>query len=110
MGGELLGTGSACARRRAGAARCCMRSASGPWTAAEHPLGLDRIVSAVAPWVAPEQAPSREDESPKYAVPSDRLDRVSRARRLVLAPARDRGRHHTLVDEDRRGDECASHP
>jgi hypothetical protein len=33
---------------------------------------------------------------------ADRLDRVARARRLVLAAPRDRGRDHPLVDDDRR--------
>src|ERR1700726_1825670 len=56
----------------------------------EHVLRLHRIVSAVAPRVAPEQAPPRENQALKYAVLPDRLDRVARARRLVLAAPRDR--------------------
>ena len=58
----------------------------------EHSLGLHGIVSAVAPRVAPEQAPRREHRAPKYAVLADRFDRVARARRLVLAAPRNRRR------------------
>ncbi len=68
----------------------------------EHSLGLDRIVSAVTPGVAPQQAPPREHQAPKYAVLPHRVDRVSGARRLVLAAPRDRRRDQSLVDDDRR--------
>jgi hypothetical protein len=43
----------------------------------EHSLSLDRIVTAVAQWIASEQAPPREHQASKYAVPPDRIDRVS---------------------------------
>src|ERR1700677_746223 len=60
--------------------------------APEQSLGLDGIVSAVAPWVAPQQTPPSEHQTPKYAVPADRFQRIARARRLVLAASRDRRR------------------
>ena len=87
---------------RAGRAPVPRRLARRCGAGLEHSLGLHRIVSAVAPWVAPQQAPPREHQAPKYAVLPDRLDRVARARGLVLAAARDRRRDHALVDHDRR--------
>src|SRR5207253_1001316 len=69
----------------------------------EHSLGLDRIVSAVTPRVAPEKAPPREHQAPKYAVPPDRFDGVARARRLVLAAPWDRRGDDALVSDDGRG-------
>src|SRR5438445_13883749 len=86
------------------------RSHVGAGADPEHSLGLDRIVSAVAPWVAPEQAPSRENKAPKYAVPPDRFRRIPRAGRLVLAAPRQCGRHEALIDDDRRGDDRAHDP
>src|SRR5262245_1438524 len=68
----------------------------------EHSLGLYGIVSAVAPWIAPEQTPPREHSAPKYAVLPDRFDCIPRARRLVLATAGDRGGDKALVEDDRR--------
>src|SRR6185437_2561666 len=85
----------------AGRRRPRLRSCPAALSACEHSLGLDRIVSAVAPWVAPEQAPHCEHRAPKYAVLPDRLDRIARAGRLVLAAARDRRRDHPLIDDDR---------
>ena len=73
------------------------RSSAGAVAGREHSLGLHRIVSAVAPRVAPEQAPRREHRAPKYAVLPDRFDRIARARRLVLAAPRDRRRDEALV-------------
>ncbi len=84
----------------AGSARCALRRSVR--LDPEHPLGLHRIVPAVAPRVAPEQPPHREHQAPKYAVLPDRIDRIARARRLVLAAPRHRRREHPLVDDDRR--------
>src|SRR3989442_15398330 len=58
----------------------------------EHPLGLHGIVSAVAPRVAPEQAPRGENEAAPYAVGTDRFHRIARAGWLVLAAPRKRRR------------------
>src|SRR5689334_22107287 len=95
-----LGRGGA-ARRWAAKPRLNARSAATIGARSEHSLGLDRIVSAIAPRIAPKQAPPRKHQAPKYAVPLDRLDRVAGARRLVLAAPRDRRRDEALVGDDR---------
>ena len=62
-GGEAFGQASgALTRGRPGE-----RSVAGGWDVPENSLSLDRIVSAVAPRVAPQQAPPREHQAPKYA-------------------------------------------
>ena len=96
--------GVLCRGRPAGAGRDCGGDAAARinvprrGTGPEHSLGLDRIVSAVAPRVAPQQAPPREHQAPKYAVLPHRFDRVARARGLVLAAPRDRRRDQPLVE------------
>ena len=54
----------------------------------EDALGLDGVIAAVAERVAAQDTPRRQHEPAEYAVPLDRLRGVVRARRLVLAPAR----------------------
>src|SRR5271154_2219432 len=108
----MVGTfGSGCGARRLGARRqdplSGARSGACLRTNPEHCLGLDRIVSAVAPGVAPEQAPPGEHQAPKYAVPPDRLGRIPRAGRLVLTTPRNRRRDHPLVDDDGHDDHAA---
>ena len=83
MGGWLGRCAAAIRRLRAACPAPAQPPGSGPHP--EHSLGLHRIVSAVAPRIAPEQTPPREHQAPKYAVLPDRLHRVARARRLVLA-------------------------
>src|SRR4051794_18887379 len=61
----------------------------------------------MAPRIAPQQAPPREHQAPKYAVLADRVDRVARARRLVLAAPWQRRRDEPLVDHDRGEHETA---
>src|SRR3954454_7238223 len=51
----------------------------------EELLALDRVVAAVAPWVAAHDTPTRENRAADHAVRADGLDRVGRARRMVLA-------------------------
>src|ERR1019366_8613523 len=68
----------------------------------EESLGLNGIVSPVAPRVAPQQAPPREDRAPKYAVLPYRVDRIARAGRLVLAAPGNRRGDEALVEDDRR--------
>src|SRR5882672_9955125 len=96
MVGCLLG-----AARRAAPVSRFARSEATAVAAREHSLGLHGIVSAVAPWVAPQQAPRREHRAPKYAVLPNRFDRIARARRLVLAASGDRRRYQPLIDRDR---------
>ena len=86
---------------RLGSCSTRIRSAAGARTDFEHSLGLHWIVPAVAPRVAPEHAPHREHDAPEYAVGADRVDRIARARRLVLAAPGQRRRDRPLVDDDR---------
>jgi hypothetical protein len=76
----------------------------------EHPLGVDRVVPAGTPRVAPEQAPRGKRRAPQYAVLSNGLCRVPGARRLVPAPARKAGRDRALIDDDRGADQPPSNP
>src|SRR4051794_41470640 len=54
----------------------------------------------MAEGVAAQQAPAGQDDAAQYAVPRDRLYGVARARRLVLAAARQRRRDEPLVEAD----------
>src|SRR4051812_14571972 len=54
----------------------------------EEPLALDRVVPAVAPGVASQQPPAGEHRAAHHAVRADGVDRVRRARRMVLAAPR----------------------
>src|ERR1700677_2487582 len=81
-----------------------------PRTNLEYTLILHWIVSAVAPRVAPEQPPQGEHRAAKYAVLPDRIDRVVRARRLVLAAPRQDRREHPLIDDDRRDGQSTDDP
>src|SRR5207244_1949102 len=76
--------------------RCGRASRLAALLAPEHPLRLDRIVSAVAPRIAPQQPPPGQHETAQKAIPPDRLDGVARARRLVLAAPRKRRRDEPL--------------
>src|SRR5207344_3252872 len=67
----------------------------------EEALGLDGIVAAVAPRVAAQKPPPREHRAAQYAKAGDRLQRVARAGRLVLAAPRDRRRDDEPVEHDR---------
>src|SRR3954453_1951615 len=67
-------------RRRAGAARRTL----------EQRLVRDRVVAPVAPRVAAQQAPAREDRPAQRPVGADGLHGVVRAGGQVLAPARER--------------------
>src|SRR5262249_26341548 len=49
-------------------------------------------------------------QASKYAVPPDRIKRIERAGRLVLAAPRDRGRHQGPVDDDRGDGYRPTHP
>src|SRR5687767_11234330 len=51
--------------------------------------------------IASQQAPGSEDAAAQYAVGLDGLHRVGRARRVVLAPRRQRRRQHALVGANR---------
>ena len=115
-GGSMSGIGVAGVA--GGSARCsralCARLRCSPVRAGsvavgcrglEHSLCPHWIVPAVAPRVAPEHAPHREHDAPKYAVRPDRVDRVARAGRLVLASSGQRRRDRLLVEHDRRGDD-----
>src|SRR6185436_4658975 len=68
----------------------------------EQALGLDRIKAAVAERIAAQKAPPCQHQPAEYAEATDRLHRVHRARRLVLAPAREGGGDHGLIQADRR--------
>ena len=70
--------------------------------ALEQRLGRDRVVAPVAPRVAAQQPPAREHEAAPRAVVAHGLDRVVRARRQVLAAARQQRRDEALVEADRR--------
>lgn len=77
-----------------------------PWSRAlganpKEPLGFNRIVSAMAPRIAPQQPPRRQHEAPQYAVLAHRLYRVARACRLILATPRQGWRDQALVDHHR---------
>src|SRR5436190_1266802 len=63
---------------------------------------IDCVEASVAEWVTAQDAPRRQDQAAKYAELLQRLDRVGRARGLVLAAAGERGRDHALVRDDRR--------
>ena len=70
------------------------------------------VIAAVAERIAAQQAPGRENGAAQYAVRADRLHRVGRAGRVVLAAARQRRRDHPLVargsaQSDRRS--CRAH-
>ena len=65
---------------------------------AEQRLGRDRVVAAVAERVAAQQPPAGQHGAAQYAVALDRLHRVVRAGRVVLAAARQRRRDHALVE------------
>ena len=69
---------------------------------------LDRVVAAVAERVAARQAPGGEDRAAHDAELADRLRRVGRAGRLVLAAARQGGRDEALVEPDRGEDDRGS--
>src|ERR1700691_790189 len=84
-----------------GSCSAVMIGATGGTVHSENSLGLNWIVSAVAPRVAPQQAPPRQHHAPKYAVLADRLDRIARARGVVLAALRYRRRHDALIAHDR---------
>ena len=79
-------------RRRRGAAVAAL----------EERLVRQRVVAAVAPGVAAQQAPARQHEPAQRSVGPHGLDRVVRARRQVLAAARERRRDEALVEADRR--------
>ena len=61
----------------------------------------DRVVAAVAERVAAQQPPAGQHGAAQYAVALDRLHRVRRAGRVVLAAARERRRDEALVEPDR---------
>src|SRR5204863_8361971 len=63
-------------------------------------LGLDRVEPAVAPWVAPQEPPGRQHESPQDSVGADRLGGVLGAAWMVLAAAWQGGRDEPLVEAD----------
>src|SRR5674476_468990 len=50
---------------RGGCSPPIVRSDARAVAGSEHSLSLHRIVPAVAPWIAPEQAPRREHRAPK---------------------------------------------
>src|SRR4051812_47103 len=68
----------------------------------EQSLALNRVVAAVAPRVAAQDPPTGEHRATDHAVRADGLDRVRRARRMVLAALRQRGRQEPLVRADRK--------
>src|SRR5271166_5170970 len=86
------------------------RSAASIGTGPENSLGLRRIVSPVAPRVAPQQPPPCEHQAPKYAELPDRLHRIARARGLVLAASRQQRRDQALVEHDRSAHERPGDP
>src|SRR6516165_5256717 len=91
------------------------RSDAGTVADPEHSLGLDRIVSAIAPGIAPEQTPPRENHALKDAVLRDGFRCVTGARGLVLAPPRQRRRdqaaiHHDRSDHEQPCDRCGAAP
>src|SRR3954451_5619871 len=63
----------------------------------EEPLALDRVVPAVAPGIASQQAPSGEHRAAHQAIRADGFDRVRRARRMVLAALRQKRRYEAPV-------------
>src|ERR1700674_5535566 len=73
----------------------------------EYSLRLHRIVPAVAPRVAPEQAPTGEHQAPQYAVLPDRAQGIARAGGLILAASRKTWGDHPLVEDDWGADQHA---
>src|SRR3954454_14826813 len=73
----------------------------------EELLALHRVVAAVAPWVAAHNTPTRENRATDHAVRADGLDRVGRARRMVLAAIGQSGRQEAPGRAHRHQDERA---
>src|SRR4051812_5567078 len=70
-------------------------------------LRFDGVDAPVTPWIAAQQPPSREHEAPQYAEFAHRLDRVLRARGVVLAARGQQGGDKALVAADRRDGRAA---
>src|SRR4051794_12567288 len=65
-------------------------------------LRFDGVDAPVTPWIAAQQPPSREHEAPQYAEFAHGLDRVLRARGVVLAARGQKGGDEALVGADGR--------
>src|SRR5512132_711805 len=66
----------------------------------EEPLVLDMIDSAVAPGVTAEKPPACEHDAAEEPVLAERVNRVLRARRVVLAGRREENAQRVAVQVD----------
>src|SRR5215210_5899749 len=73
----------------------------------EQALLLDGVEAAVTPGVAAQEPPAGQHDAAQYAVGPDGLQRVGRARRVVLAALSQRGRDRPPVEADRSGGDGA---
>src|SRR5689334_13189049 len=73
----------------------------------EDALLVDRVVAPVAPRIAAQQPPSREDQPAQYAVLLNGLRGVVGAAWLVLAARRQQRGRDPLVEADRRDHHAA---
>src|ERR1035438_8939172 len=85
------------------------RSLAGFGMDPEDSLGLDGIVTAVAPRVAPEQPPPGEHHALKYAVLPDRVYGVVRAGGLILAAPGNGRRDEPAVEKHGSNGDVSQH-